>query len=147
VQEGGGVTLPNITPGTYSLEVSASGYLPATKSNIQVTKGNRAEVELELTAAAELHATCTNVEITQAMLDKASVRYMDAQGREIPVSKNLFDAWATDTPPERPTLKVGYIGSGITELRIKLAGYAELPVQVQFAAGKKIEQELTFVAE
>ncbi len=147
VQEGGGVTLPNIAPGTYSLEVSASGFLPVTKANIQVTKGERAEVEIELTAAAELHATCTNVEITQAMLDKATVRHMDAQGKEIPVSKNLFDAWAADTPPERPTLKVGYIGNGVTELRIKLPGYAELSVQVQFAAGKKIEQELTFVAE
>jgi hypothetical protein len=114
---------------------------------VQVVKGERAEVELEFTAAAELHATCTNVELTQASLDKAVVRHFDSQGRELPTSKNLFDAWGSGPPPEKPTLRAGYIGPAVTELRIKLPGYAELSVPVQFSAGKKIEQELTFVAE
>jgi hypothetical protein len=147
VSEGSGTTVPNIAPGTYSIEITASGFLAASRTGVQVTKGNRAEVEIELTAAAELHATFTNVEVTQAMLNKATVRRLDAQGKEIPAGKNIFDAWGAAPLPERPTLVAGYIGAEITELRIKLAGYAELSVPVQFAAGKRIEKELTFVAE
>ncbi|MCC7510580.1 MAG: carboxypeptidase regulatory-like domain-containing protein [Planctomycetes bacterium] len=148
VSEGATVELPNISPGTYTVEIQASGFLPARKSGVTVTKGARADADLELTAAAELHLTCTNPEITQAMLDAASVRYLDATGKEVPAISNVFDAFGGGgTMPDRPTLKVGYIGPSVVDIRVKLAGYAELSVPVQFAAGKKITQEATFVGE
>lgn len=148
VTEGATVELPNITPGTYTVEIQASGYLPMSKTGVAITKGTRAEADLELTAAAELHLTCTNPEITQGMLDAANVRYLDSAGKEVPAISNVFDAFGGGgTVPDRPTLKVGYIGPTVVDIRVKLAGYAELSVPVQFVAGKKITQEVTYVVE
>lgn len=148
VSEGVTVELPNISPGTYTVEVQASGFLPMTKTGVTITKGARADADLELTAAAELHLTCTNPEITQGMLDSASVRYLDATGKEVPAISNIFDAFGGGgTVPDRPTLEVAYIGPSVAEIRVKVAGYAELSVPVQFSAGKKISQEVTYVVE
>ena len=52
-----------------------------------------------------------------------------------------------ETPPESPTLVAKYIGPSVTEVRIKLNGYAEIVLPVEYAQGKKIEQQETLVAE
>jgi hypothetical protein len=121
--------------------------MPESRGDVQVEKGKTKEIELELTACAELHATCTNSEITQAMLDKATVRLLNAQGQQVSAISSPFDAWIPGAQPEKPTLKVSYLGQTVTELRIKLAGYAEVTVPVEFAAGKKITADLTYVPE
>jgi hypothetical protein len=72
----------------------------------------------------------------------------DAEGKDVPpVPGSDLDSWARAMSVDRPTLKVDYIGAGVTEIQIKLPGYAEAIVPVQFAPGKKITQELTFTAE
>lgn len=148
VGEGATTELANVSPGTYSVELAASGFLPATKQGVTVTKGQRAEVVIELTAAAELHVTATNPEITQAIMDTAKARYLDAQGKEVPPISNVFDAWGGAAPvPEKPTFKVGYIGPTVTEIRLKVPGYAEVVIPVQFEAGKKLTHEASFANE
>src|SRR5687767_899358 len=82
---------------------------------------------------SELHLTFTNTEVTQAMLNEASIRYFDAGGNEIERESNEFDYWGAPPPePPKPTLVTKYLGPQVTEVRIKVAGFAELLVPVQF---------------
>jgi hypothetical protein len=43
-------------------------------------------------------------------------------------------------PPEKPTLRARYIGPAVAQVRIKLPGYAEIVVPIEFEAGKKIDK-------
>jgi hypothetical protein len=147
LSEGTPQTIPTVEPGTYTVIVKGAGYLSKSIAGVVVKKGEVTAVEAELTAAAELHLTMSNAEVTQAMLDSASVRYFDAQGAEVARETNIFDSWQTPAPPERPTLMAKYLSPQVTEVRVKVAGFAEYSVAVQFAVGKKIEQEGTLVAE
>ncbi|MBX3459007.1 MAG: carboxypeptidase regulatory-like domain-containing protein [Planctomycetes bacterium] len=148
VAENATTELVNVSPGKYTLELAASGYLPASKTDVNVEKAARTEVLIELTAAAELHVTATNPEITQAIMDTAKARYFDAQGKELPPINNVFDAWGAAAPaPEKPTYKVAYIGPTVTEIRVKVPGYAEVAIPVQFEAGKKLTHEASLAAE
>jgi protocatechuate 3,4-dioxygenase beta subunit len=148
LSEGATQTIPTVEPGTYTLVIKASGYLQKKLAGVAVKKGEVTSTEVELTAAAELHLTFTNTEVTQAMLNEASIRYFDAGGNEIERESNEFDYWGAPPPePPKPTLVTKYLGPQVTEVRIKVAGFAELLVPVQFAIGKKIEKEESLVAE
>jgi hypothetical protein len=148
LSEGASQTIPTVEPGTYTLIIKASGYLQKSLTGIVVKKGEVTNTDAELTAAAELHLTFASTEVTQAMLNEASVRYFDAAGSEIERESNEFDNWGA--PPAelpKPTLVAKYLGPQVTEVRIKVAGFAELSVPVQFIVGKKIEKEESLVAE
>ena len=147
LSEGSAQTIPTVQPGTYTVILNGAGYISERKSNIVVSNGQVTSVSMELTAAAELHLTVTNSEVTQAMLDSASVRYFDANGVEVPRESSVFDAMGQPDIPEVPTLKAKYLNERVTEVRIKLTGYAELVVPIEFAIGKKIEKQESLIAE
>ncbi|MCA8944762.1 MAG: carboxypeptidase regulatory-like domain-containing protein, partial [Planctomycetes bacterium] len=147
LSQGNSQVMPNVPPGKYTVLVRGSGYLKQEIKDVNVETGKSTPVDAELTAATELFMTVSNPEVTQAMLDAASVRYFDAQGTELPRDVNPFDSMMGETPPESPTLVAKYIGPSVTEVRIKLNGYAEIVLPVQYAQGKKIEQQETLVAE
>jgi hypothetical protein len=132
------VELPTIPAGTYTVIISASACLPLEKTGVAITKDKRTELEIDLTVGAELHLGVTNSEVTQAMLDSAKVTYHDAQGNELAIPKSVFDSWNTPAAPEKPTLRARYIGPAVAQVRIKLPGYAEIAVPIEFEAGKKI---------
>jgi hypothetical protein len=145
--DGASQTIPTVEPGTYTVVLKGAGYISEHKTDVVVMNGKVTEVSLQLTAAAELHLTFTNPEVTQAMLDAASVRYYDAQGVEVPRESSVFDSMGQTELPETPTLTAKYLNEKVTEVRIKLAGYAELVVPVEFAVGKKIEKQESLIAE
>ena len=148
VVEGASQTMPTVEPGMYTVILKGAGYITTEKTNIVVENGKTTQVDMQLTAAAELQLTVTNAEITQAMLDGAQVRYFNAGGTEVERESSVFDNFGgASAPPERPTLKAKYLNSAVTEIRIKVAGYAELTIPVQFGIGKKIEKEESLVAE
>ncbi|MCB9931924.1 MAG: carboxypeptidase regulatory-like domain-containing protein [Planctomycetes bacterium] len=148
LSEGARQTIPTVEPGTYTVVVQGSGFLPARSPGVVVENGKATDVSVDLTAAAELHLTFSNPELSQQMLDSASVRYFDAEGVEIPRETNVLDTIGGTPPaPERPTVIAKYIGQKVTEVRVKVAGYAELSVPVQFAQGRKIEKEETLATE
>ncbi|MCB9895660.1 MAG: carboxypeptidase regulatory-like domain-containing protein [Planctomycetes bacterium] len=147
LSEGSAQTIPTVQPGTYTVILNGAGYISERKANVVVTNGQVTLVNMELTAAAELHLTFTNTEVTQAMLDAASIRYFNAQGAEVPRESSVFDAMGQPEVPEAPTLKAKYLNSQVTEVRVKVAGYAELVVPVEFAIGKKIEKQESLIAE
>lgn len=147
LNDGATQTIPTVEPGTYNLHLQGSGFLPVVLKNVSVSNGEQSEVSTELTAAAELHVTFTNPEVTQEMIDEAVVRYYDASGVEVPVETNVFDSWGAPPPPEVPTVVAKYLGQNVTEVRVKLAGYAELVISVEFTPGKKIAKEESAVAE
>jgi hypothetical protein len=81
------------------------------------------------------------------MLDAATVRYFDASGMEVPRESTVFDMWSSADLPETPLLRAGYIGPKVAEVRVKLPGYAELMLPVEFAPGLKIARTETFISE
>ncbi len=144
---GAQVDMPTIPAGTYTVVVVSSGCMPLEKAAVVVTTGNRTDCEVDLVAAAELHMTFTNTEVTQAMLDLASVKYFDALGAEIARPSSPFDAWSTPPQGEKPLLYSGRIGSTVKQIKVKVPGYAEVTVNIEWEAGKKIEREESMVAE
>ena len=146
--EGAKAELPTIPAGVYTVIVNAGGCLPLEKPDVEITKDNRTDIEVDLTVAAELQLTVTNAEVTQAMLDGAKVSFHDAQGAELALPSTPFDAWMPGDPktPEKPTLRARYIGPAVKQVRVKVQGYAELSVAIEFEAGKKIEKTETLVA-
>jgi protocatechuate 3,4-dioxygenase beta subunit len=140
------IDLPTIPAGTYTLVMSSAGCLTLEKAGVVISKGEQTAIEVDLTAAAELHLTVTNSEITQEQLDNAKVRYFDAQGAEITRHTNPFDAWSGAGAPEKPTLVARYIGPGVAKVRVKVQGFAEIELPVEFEPGKKIERNETLVA-
>jgi hypothetical protein len=148
LSEGSRQTIPTVEPGTYTVVVKGSGFLTSRSADVQVANGKATEVTIELTAAAELQLAVSNSEITQQMLDAASVRYFDAEGVELARESNVLDSFGGPAPSfEKPTLVARYLGPKVAEVRVKLAGYTELSVSVQFAAGKKIEKEEALQSE
>lgn len=148
LSEGSRQTIPTVEPGTYTVVVKGSGFLTSRSTNVQVANGKATEVSIELTAAAELQLTTSNSEVTQQMLDSANVRYFDAEGVELARESNVLDSFGGPAPSfEKPTLVARYIGPKVAEVRVKVAGYAEVSIPVQFAAGKKIEKEETLATE
>lgn len=147
LKEGATQTIPTVQPGTYNLNVQGSGFIPVVLKNLTVTNGERTEVNTDLTAAAELHLTFTNPEITQAMIDEATVKYYDASGGEVPQESNVFDSWGAPDPPQVPTLKARYLTDKVTEVRVRMKGYAELVIPVQFEPGRKITKQESALAE
>lgn len=146
VMAGAQAEIPTVPAGTYTLVLHSAGCLMFEKSGVAITTGNRTEVDVELTAAAELHLTVTNTDVTQEMLDRAQVKYFDAQGAEIPRTASPFEAWGGGAAPQSPTLRAGLIGPSVAQVRVKLPGFAELQVAIEFEAGKKIEKQETLVA-
>lgn len=144
---GAQVDMPTIPAGTYTVVVITSGCMQLEKSGVVVTTGNRTDCEVDLIAAAELHLTVTNTEVTQAMLDLASVKYFDAQGVEIARPSSPFDAWSTPAQAEKPTLYSGRIGPTVKQIKVKVPGYAEVTITIDWEAGKKIEREESLVAQ
>jgi len=140
------VELTTVPAGTYTMVINTAGFLPQEKAGVTITTGTRTDQEIELTAAAELHMTVTNAEITQAQLDAAVVRYFDAQGVEVTKPSSPFDAWSAPPATEAPTLRARYIGPGVAQVKVKLVGFVELTIAVEFEAGKKIEKQETLVA-
>lgn len=147
ISQGSNQVMPNVPPGTYTVSISSSGYLPKEISGIVVEKDKTTQVDAELTAAAELYLSVTNPEVTQAMLDGAATRYFTANGTEVARESNPFDSMSSEAPPEAPTLIAKYISSSVTEVRIKLDGYSELIVAVSFEPGRKIEKQESLLAE
>ncbi|MCA8912398.1 MAG: carboxypeptidase regulatory-like domain-containing protein [Planctomycetes bacterium] len=147
ISQGSTQTIPTVPPGTYTVQIRGSGYLPKDVEGVTVQQGQTTETDVELTAAAELHMTVTNPEVTQAMLDAAEVHYYDANGSEVPIANNPFDAMTPGDPPAAPTLISKYIGPSVAQVRVKLAGYTEVTIDVAFAAGKKIEKQEMLLTE
>lgn len=143
---GSQVDLTTVPSGTYTLVLNTAGFLPLEKTGVTITTGNRTDVEVELTAAAELHLTFTNTEATQELLATATLRYFDAQGNELPRHSSPFDAWSPPPATETPLLRARYIGPNVTQVKVKIQGFAELVVNVEFEAGKKIQKQETLVA-
>lgn len=146
VAAGSETEIPTVPAGTYTVVLTSAGCLPFEKAAVTVTTGSRTDVEVDLTAAAELHLTVTNSEVTQEHLDAALVKYYDAQGVEIPKVVSPFDAWSGSAAAESATLRVRNIGPTVAQVKIKIQGFAELAVAVEFEAGKKIEKQETLVA-
>lgn len=143
---GSAVELSSVPAGTYTLVMSSAGCLLIEKPGVVITKGEQTVVEVEMTAAAELHLTVTNAEINQEMLDSAQVKFYDAQGTEIVRHVSPFDMWGGGTVPERPTLVARYIGPGVTQVKVKVPGYLEVTIAVEFEQGRKIEKSESLTA-
>lgn len=143
---GSQVDLTTVPAGTYTMVLNTAGFLPLEKTGVTITTGNRTDVEVELTAAAELHLTFTNTEATQDLLATATLRYFDAQGNELTRHSSPFDAWSPPPATESPLLRARYIGPNVAQVKVKIQGFIELVVNVEFEAGKKIQKQETLVA-
>ncbi|MHC4839405.1 MAG: carboxypeptidase regulatory-like domain-containing protein [Planctomycetota bacterium] len=144
----GAVTeFPMVKPDTYKVKVSATGFLSAEVKEVVVKLNAKTQIEVTMQAASELHLTVTNSEVTQAMLDTAVVKVIDAEGKESAPTTSMLDLWANQAPPTKPTLFVRYLPPEAKEIRIKVAGYAEFTVQVETQPGTKNEKQETLVSE
>jgi hypothetical protein len=143
--EGSEKTLPTIAAGTYVVTLKAMGYMSRKVSNVIVDVGKTTVVEFEITAAAELRVTFTNTDITQEQCNTAVLSYFDASGKQIPIEGNILDSFGTPPAFTKPTVAAQYVGPEIAQVKIKLAGFAEFSVPVQFEAGKLITTEVTLV--
>ncbi|MCC6464018.1 MAG: carboxypeptidase regulatory-like domain-containing protein [Planctomycetes bacterium] len=146
LSEGTSTTLETLAPGTYTVTVQGSGFLQVELPGVTIEVGKKAAVDVTLTAGAELHVTFINPELTQALLDTAQVKYFTAAGVEVPRQSNMFDAWGQQAPPAVPTVTAKYLSTDVSEVRIKVPGYAELVVPVQPQPGKKTERQESLVA-
>lgn len=143
ISEGVEKTLRTLPPGKYTLVLGAPGYLAKRVPNVTVEVGKTARVEVELVAAAELRVTFTNTDITQEQCADAVLVYLDAAGREVPLEASLFDTWATPPAFSKPTVAAQYLGPEVTQVKIRVTGFAEVIVPVQFEAGKLLSAEVT----
>jgi hypothetical protein len=136
-----------LLPGTYTMKIRASGCLAREYEGVKITKGETTEVAIEVTVGATLSMGVSNTEVTQAMLDAAQVRYIDAGGKEVVRESNIWDAWGETSVPEKPTLVTRYVAPQVKEVRVRVAGYKEVVVPVTFEAGKTIKTEVTLEQE
>lgn len=139
--------VPYVRPGTYTLTVRGRNCLPLTLRDVKVTKGNVTELLIELTVAATLVVNFTNEGITQAQLDAAAVRYLDAQGNELKRDSTPWDNWDNMITPGQPTLVAGYLSGKVKEVRVKLSGYTEVAIPVEFEPARKITSVQTLQSE
>ncbi len=145
VAEGTEKILRTLPPGTYTVVLNAAGYLPKRVPNVIIEVGKTASAEFELTAAAELRVTFTNTEITQDQCGNATITYLDATGKNVADGSSIFESFGTPPTFDKPTVAAQYIGPEVVQIRIKLAGFQEVTVPVQFEAGKLIAAEVTLV--
>lgn len=143
VSEGSERVLATIPAGSYTATVRAMGFLAKSVANVTVEVGKTTTVEFELTAAAELRVTFTNTDVTQEQCDSATITYWDASGKQVPVESNIFDSFGTPPAFPKPTVAAQYLGADVAQVKIKLAGFAEVTVPVAFEAGKLITSEVT----
>ncbi|MDQ3349451.1 MAG: carboxypeptidase-like regulatory domain-containing protein, partial [Acidobacteriota bacterium] len=97
----GDYVLPNVTPDTYTVEVTMEGFKTIKRSEIQVTGGDRVAVPaltLEVGGAAETVTVTAEAALVQSQSGERSFAVMTEQIENLPINRGNFTSLTAFTP-------------------------------------------------
>jgi hypothetical protein len=107
---GGDIVIPNIPPGTYTLEVSLKGFKTLRRPGIAVSAGDQSSLgvlTLEVGAVAESITVSAEVAQLQTQSAERSFTITPAAVQNLPISNRSFTALASLSPGVSGTSRIG----------------------------------------
>ena len=97
----GGYSIPHLDPGTYTVAVTAEGYLPAEVPDVEVSAGSVTDVDVELVASPAVAVVGDYSSRLTDLLTAAQVR-ATAVGWEVLDDLDAYDVVVLNNPPSVP---------------------------------------------